>query len=96
MVGMAMMFIFTIAIGMFIQPAYDVPEARAFGEEGTTKSSFIPDIVELVINNRLTAPNDNNTPRSLAFDFGTILSFSLSSSDPNKGFLIPEMPYQNI
>ena len=41
MVGMAGMFIVTIAIGMFIQPLYDIPEARAFGEEGTTKSGFI-------------------------------------------------------
>ena len=53
MVGMAMMFIFTIAIGMFIQPAYDVPEARAFGEEGTTKSSFI--LLELVMIGIFTA-----------------------------------------
>ena len=41
MVGMAGMFIVTIGIGMFIQPLYDIPEARAFGEEGTTKSGFI-------------------------------------------------------
>ena len=40
MVGMAGMFIVTIGIGIFIQPLYDVPEARAFGEEGTTKSDL--------------------------------------------------------
>jgi hypothetical protein len=47
MTGMAAMFIGTIAIGLFIQPLYDVPEARAFGEEGTTKSGFI--LFELVM-----------------------------------------------
>jgi len=41
MAGMAAMFVGTIAIGIFIQPLYDIPEARAFGEEGTTKSGFI-------------------------------------------------------
>ena len=47
MAGMAAMFIGTIGIGMFIQPLYDIPEARAFGEEGTTKSGFI--LLELVL-----------------------------------------------
>ena len=47
MAGMAAMFIATIGIGMFIQPLYDIPEARAFGEEGTTKSGFI--LFELVM-----------------------------------------------
>ena len=47
MAGMAAMFIGTIGIGMFIQPLYDIPEARAFGEEGTTKSGFI--LLELVM-----------------------------------------------
>ena len=41
MVGMAGMFIVTIGIGIFIQPLYDIPEVRAYGDEGTTKSSFI-------------------------------------------------------
>ena len=41
MAGMAGMFIVTIGIGMFIQPYFDIPAARAFGEEGTTKSGFI-------------------------------------------------------
>ena len=41
MVGMAGMFIVTIGIGIFIQPLYDIPEARAYGDEGTTQSSFI-------------------------------------------------------
>ena len=47
MAGMAAMFVGTIAIGLFIQPLYNVPEARAFGEEGTTKSSFI--LFELIM-----------------------------------------------
>ncbi len=47
MAGMAAMFIGTIAIGLFIQPLYDIPEARAFGEEGTTKSGFI--LFELIM-----------------------------------------------
>ena len=34
MMGMAFMFVSTILIGLSIQPIYDVPEARAFGEEG--------------------------------------------------------------
>ncbi len=38
MLGMAGMFIFTIAIGIFIQPAYNFEEAKAFGEEGSTES----------------------------------------------------------
>ena len=41
MAGMAGMFIVTIGIGIFIQPLYDIPEARAYGDEGTTQSSFI-------------------------------------------------------
>ena len=41
MVGMAGMFIVTIGIGIFIQPLYDIPEARAYGDEGTTQSGFI-------------------------------------------------------
>lgn len=47
MAGMAAMFIGTIAIGLFIQPLYDIPEARAFGEEGATKSGFI--LFELIM-----------------------------------------------
>jgi presenilin-like A22 family membrane protease len=47
MAGMAAMFIATIGIGMFIQPLYDIPEMRAFGEGGTTKSGFI--LLELVL-----------------------------------------------
>lgn len=47
MAGMAAMFIGTIAIGLFIQPLYNIPEARAFGEEGATKSGFI--LLELVL-----------------------------------------------
>ena len=41
MMGMAFMFVSTILIGLSIQPIYDVPEARAFGEEGASKSAFI-------------------------------------------------------
>ena len=40
-VGGAKIVVGTIAIGIFIQPLYNIPEARAFGEEGTTKSGFI-------------------------------------------------------
>ena len=47
MAGMAAMFVSTIAIGLFIQPLYNIPEARAFGEEGATKSGFI--LLELVL-----------------------------------------------
>ncbi|MAZ23784.1 MAG: hypothetical protein CMB22_03125, partial [Euryarchaeota archaeon] len=39
MMGMAFMFVSTILIGLSIQPIYDVPEARAFGEEGASKSA---------------------------------------------------------
>ena len=42
MLGMAGMFIVTIGIGIFIQPFFDIPEAKAFGEEGATKTGFIP------------------------------------------------------
>ena len=41
MLGMAGMFIFTIAIGIFIQPAWNFEEAKAFGEEGSTESANI-------------------------------------------------------
>ena len=41
MVGMAGMFIGTILIGLSIQPVYDIPEARAFGEAGASKGGFI-------------------------------------------------------
>ena len=34
MVSMGGMFVGTILLGLSIQPIYDVPEARAFGEEG--------------------------------------------------------------
>ena len=40
MVGMAGMFIATILIGLSIQPVYDIPEARAFGEAGASKGGF--------------------------------------------------------
>ena len=38
MLGMAGMFIFTIALGIFIQPAWNFEDAKAFGEEGSTES----------------------------------------------------------
>ena len=41
MLGMAGMFIFTIALGIFIQPAWNFEEAKAFGEEGSTESANI-------------------------------------------------------
>ena len=48
MAGMAGMFIVTIGIGIFIQPFFDYfPEAKAFGEEGTTKTEFI--LMELIM-----------------------------------------------
>ena len=47
MVGMAGMFIVTIGIGIFIQPFFDIPEAKAFGEEGATKTGFI--LMELIL-----------------------------------------------
>ena len=41
MVGMAGMFIFTICTGIFIQPAWNFEEAKAFGEEGSTEAANI-------------------------------------------------------
>ncbi len=41
MVGMAAMFVGTIAIGLFIQPAWNFEEAKAFGEEGSSEASNI-------------------------------------------------------
>ena len=41
MAGMAGMFVGTILLGLSIQPIYDVPEARAFGEEGATKAGNV-------------------------------------------------------
>ena len=41
MLGMAGMFIFTICMGIFIQPFWNFEEVRAFGEEGSTKAGYI-------------------------------------------------------
>lgn len=41
MVSMGGMFIGTILLGLSIQPLYDVPEARAFGEEGASKGGYV-------------------------------------------------------
>jgi presenilin-like A22 family membrane protease len=41
MTGMAFMFVSTILIGLSIQPIYNIPEARAFGEEGASKGAFV-------------------------------------------------------
>ena len=47
MTSMAGMFVTTIFLGITIQPVWDIPEARAFGEEGTTQSGYI--LLELVL-----------------------------------------------
>ena len=47
MISMAGMFVTTIFLGITIQPIWDIPEARAFGEEGTTQSGYI--LLELVL-----------------------------------------------
>jgi len=47
MTGMACMFVSTILIGLSIQPIYNVPEARAFGEEGASTASFV--LFELIM-----------------------------------------------
>ena len=41
MAGMGVMFVGTILLGLSIQPLYNVPEARAFGEEGASKAGFV-------------------------------------------------------
>ena len=41
MTGMAFMFVSTIMIGLSVQPIYNIPEARAFGEEGASKGAFV-------------------------------------------------------
>ena len=40
-VSMGGMFVGTILLGLSIQPLYDIPEARAFGEEGASKGGYI-------------------------------------------------------
>jgi presenilin-like A22 family membrane protease len=45
--GMAAMFVGTILIAIYIQPYWDRPESRAFGEAGTTKAGFI--LIEFVL-----------------------------------------------
>ena len=35
------MFVGTILLGLSIQPLYDIPEARAFGEEGASKGGYV-------------------------------------------------------
>ena len=47
MAGMAGMFVATICIGIFIQPAWNFEEAKAFGEEGSTEAKNI--IFELIM-----------------------------------------------
>jgi presenilin-like A22 family membrane protease len=41
MTGMATMFLSSILLSLFIQPFWNREEARAFGEEGSTKASYI-------------------------------------------------------
>ena len=41
MLGMAGMFVITICFGIFIQPAWNFEEARAFGDEGSTEAKNI-------------------------------------------------------
>ena len=41
MTGMAFMFVSTILIGLSVQPIYNIPEARAFGQEGASKGAFV-------------------------------------------------------
>ena len=41
MLSMGGMFVGTILLGLSIQPLYDIPEARAFGEEGASKGSYV-------------------------------------------------------
>mgnify|MGYP000849225455 FL=1 len=41
MTSMAGMFVGTILLGLSLQPVYDRPEARAFGEEGATKGGYV-------------------------------------------------------
>ncbi len=53
MVGMAAMFIGTIAIGIFIQPWWNFEEAKAFGEEGASEASNI--FLELIMIGVFTA-----------------------------------------
>tara|TARA_B100001093_G_scaffold101433_2_gene93605 strand:- start:45431 stop:47650 length:2220 start_codon:yes stop_codon:yes gene_type:complete len=47
MLGMAFMFIVTIAIALFIRPWYDVANLQAFGEAGATQVRYI--VLELVM-----------------------------------------------
>ena len=47
MTSMAGMFVTTIFLGISIQPVWNFSEARAFGEEGTTQTSYI--LLELVL-----------------------------------------------
>ena len=41
MTGMAFMFVSTIMRGRSVQPIYNIPDARAFGEEGASKAAFV-------------------------------------------------------
>ena len=41
MVSMGGMFVGTILLGLSVQPVFDRPEARAFGEEGATKGGYV-------------------------------------------------------
>ncbi|MFL2493573.1 MAG: presenilin family intramembrane aspartyl protease PSH [Candidatus Thalassarchaeum sp.] len=41
MLSMAGMFVGTILLGLSIQPLYDIPEARAFGDEGASKGGYV-------------------------------------------------------
>ena len=41
MLSMGGMFVGTILLGLSIQPLYDIPEARAFGEEGASKGGYV-------------------------------------------------------
>ena len=60
----------------------------------SVKSSFNPFIIELVSNNNIAEPNDNNTPWNFHLDI--CLSVSMPSASSNKGFLISKIAHRKI
>jgi len=75
MTGMAFMFVSTILIGLSVQPIYNIPEARAFGEEGASKGAFVA--LELLMIGIFTVVIIWLARRGLEFFIKAIVLFAL-------------------
>ena len=78
MASMAGMFVGTILLGLSLQPVYDRPEARAFGEEGATKGGYVA--IEMLLILIFTVVIIWLARKGLDFIIKGIVFFALGSS----------------